>query len=77
MRDKDISGPVGDRVRDEIDRLGITKRGLARRVEMSPQSLYRKLAGETAFTLPELYRIAEALRVPTSTFLPEDLDVVA
>lgn len=74
MRHRGVSEPIADRVREEIKRLDISKRAVARKAGMSTTTLYNKLACRSDFTVVELHRIALALRVPTASLTPDDLD---
>ena len=54
---------LGERVRDAIQRAGLTQCELAARIEMDATALSRALAGKRSFSSLEIGRISEALRI--------------
>lgn len=55
--------------RKEADR---SKKWTATKAGMSETTFYRKLNGGPDFTVGEVARIAQALRVPAASLLPQD-----
>ena len=62
---------VAAEVRAAISRAGVSRRDLAERVGMVPDTLYRKLRAERPFTVEELLSIAQALDIRASGLLPQ------
>lgn len=58
-------------VRAELARARISIRSAARTLDWSPNTLSRRLRGETPLTVDELLALAALLGVPLSTLLPE------
>lgn len=58
-----------DAARKEADR---SKKWTATKAGMSETTFYRKLNGGPDFTVGEVARIAQALRVPAASLLPQD-----
>ena len=57
-------------IRAEMARQRISGRELARRLDMNPTSLARRVAGDVDISLDELAHIADALRVTVAALLP-------
>lgn len=51
-------------VRAEMARQGLAQVDLASRVHMTPVSVHRRLTGKSPLSMPDAYRIADALGVP-------------
>jgi transcriptional regulator with XRE-family HTH domain len=51
--------------------LRVSQRELARRIQVSQPWVQARLAGETTITVADIERIAAALGVPVSRFLPD------
>jgi transcriptional regulator with XRE-family HTH domain len=60
-------------IRVEMVREGLTTTDLAERIGEQYLWLHRRLKGTTPFLLEDLQRIAEALRVPMSRLVGEDV----
>lgn len=54
---------IGDRIADELYRRRVAKRTFAAQVGMSRTGLYRRLIGETEFTVSQIEAIARELDV--------------
>ena len=61
---------VAANVRAEMARSGLSQASLATQLGLQQQSLSRRLAGRTPFSLDEAYAIAAILGVPASEILP-------
>lgn len=59
------------RVRQEIDRAGLTHAALARRIDMDPTALSKALNGARDFKSLEIASIAEEIRVPVHRLLSD------
>jgi len=67
---ENLTHAVASGIRAEMARRGITQQTLAGLIDMSQQSLSRRLRGEYPFDTAELERIGAALGVPVAEFLP-------
>lgn len=65
-----LTRTVASGIRAEMARQDLTQQQLAPRVGMSQQALSRRLRGEFPFDTAELDRVASALGVPITAFLP-------
>lgn len=52
---------------------GYSDLALAKETLIPRTTLQRKLAGETPFTVTDVYKIARVLGVPAASLLPEDV----
>lgn len=72
---------VKDSINAEMTRQGISQRELARKLGFSQQYMWRRIStakrADMEFTPSELERIADALGVPVTTFLPTASGVAA
>jgi transcriptional regulator with XRE-family HTH domain len=62
---------LGSRLRETRERRSLSQRELARRAELTPQSLNKYESGLHPPTVRSLCRICEELSVPADTLLPE------
>lgn len=53
----------------EMARNGISIPGLARRIGVSPKTMYRKILDETQFTRSEIVAICDVLKIDNSRML--------
>ena len=58
-------------VRAEMARRGETQSTLAPKIGLTQSGLSRRLTGDAEWTVHDLYKLADVLDVPLSTFLPE------
>lgn len=65
-----IRNEIAAEMRAAVSRSGVSRRDLAERVGMVPDTLYRKLRAERSFTIEELLDLAAALGVAPSALLP-------
>jgi len=63
---------IGERIADELYRRRVAKRAFAPRVGMSRTGLYRRLTGETEFTVSQIEAIARELGVTLDWLLGRD-----
>lgn len=68
-----VTAAVAAEVRAEVARKQISQEKLAERVGCSRPYLQRRLTGTTPFDVAELALVAEALGVPMTQFLPEEV----
>ena len=61
---------VGQRIKQERNRLGITQAQLSKEVEVSRTSIANMEAGNQNFALDVLYRLAKHLQVTPESLLP-------
>lgn len=66
----DFATMVANRVGDLIGASGVTRTWICEQTGIPRVTLHRRLSGLSPFTLAELDRIADALRVPTTSLLP-------
>jgi transcriptional regulator with XRE-family HTH domain len=64
------SQQVAENVRAEVARSGLSQTSLAATLGLKQQSLSRRLAGKTPFSVDEAFAIAGALGVPASEIFP-------
>lgn len=67
---------VAIEVKAAIDRAGKTVREVADEAEISLSTLYRKLSGDTSFSVDELFSLAKVLDLSVRHFVP-DAETVA
>lgn len=58
-------------------RLRLSQAAVAEQAGMSTSTLSRRLAGESDFTVGEIYRLAEALDIAPAALLPQSTDPLA
>lgn len=56
----DLQSSLGDRLKEERGRLGLTQEGLAKRIDVTARSIAGYELGTTTIRLDILYRLAEA-----------------
>ena len=74
---KDTREAVAAEVRAAAGRAGLKQSELARLASMKATSMNRKWNSETAFTVDELMRIADALGISPGTLIPKDSQGIA
>lgn len=69
MAQRELDGAVAERVSDRITESGVAVVWLCGKTGIPRSTLTRRLSGHSSFTLNELQRIADALRVPVAELL--------
>lgn len=65
------------RIRAELGYQGLSARELARRIGVTQSYLAARMSGDVEFRTGDLEKIAEALSVPVSKFIPDAVPVRA
>jgi len=65
----DTTEATAERVRTHVDTAGITRRELSEGSGIPYTTLYRKLNGQSPFTIPEIAAVAAVLGVQPSTLV--------
>lgn len=63
---------VAEQIRAILGRRQLSRRWLAREVDMPVTSMNRRLRGDQPFTVDELTAVARVLEVPTTSLFPAD-----
>jgi len=66
-----VRDSIAAEVRAELARQGKTQRDIAAVLDLPQPSVQLRLAGKRSFRAEELAKLAEALGVPVSRFIPE------
>lgn len=67
---------ITTRLNEKIEESGYTADEVAEKANLSPSTLTRKLAGNSAFSIAELAMICLALEIPISGLLATDTEEV-
>lgn len=59
------------KIRAELENQGISARELARRIDVTQSYLWARMNGDVEFRTGDLEKIADALGVPVSKFMPD------
>lgn len=76
-QDVTLSQVVAAEIRAEMGRQQKSAREVAEVMGVSDMYLHRRLAGKVSLTLADLERLAAALGVPATTFLPSTVPAAA
>lgn len=63
--------PIESKIKDELDKAGISGRALAVKLGTSTAYVARRLSGEVEMSVSDVERIAEVLSVPVGAFFGE------
>ena len=77
MEQRELDGAVAAEVSKRITKSGVTRVWLCQQTGIPRSTLERRLAGFPSFTMNELQRIADAIRVPVADLLEPALAVHA
>ena len=68
---------IGNRIRDERERQGLTQEQLAELSDLSPRTISRIETGTTISSVDRLVGICSALKITLNHIQPESLDIYA
>lgn len=70
MFKEDVKPFAAYQVQVQLNRRKMSARGLARRIDMKPAAMQRRMKGQVAFSVDEIQRIAMVLSVEPAIFFP-------
>ncbi len=68
---------VAANVRAELARRRVNRQALAKAMGIGPMAISRRMSGQVSFSIAELYRVAEILKVDISALIAIDQAVAS